>query len=115
MYEAIVFLPLIGSLIAGLFGRRMGDRPTEIMTSAFVGLAALLSWVAFMRVGLGHHDTHEVVANWFVVGDLKIDWAFRIDTLTAVMLVVVTTVSTVVHVYSIGYMAHDPHQPRFFS
>ncbi len=115
MYEAIVFLPLIGSLIAGLFGRRMGDRPTEIMTSAFVGLAALLSWVAFVRVGLGHHDTHEVVANWFVVGDLKIDWAFRIDTLTAVMLVVVTTVSTVVHVYSIGYMAHDPHQPRFFA
>ena len=115
MYDAIVFLPLIGSLIAGLFGRRMGDRPTEILTSAFVGLAALLSWVAFVRVGLGHHDTHEVVANWFVVGDLKVDWAFRIDTLTAVMLVVVTTVSTVVHVYSIGYMAHDPHQPRFFA
>ena len=115
MYDAIVFLPLIGSLIAGLYGRRLGNRSTEILTSSLLGLAAVLSWIGFIRVGLGHHDSHEVVANWFAVGDLKIDWAFRIDTLTAVMLVVVTTVSTIVHVYSIGYMAHDPHQPRFFA
>ncbi len=115
MYDAIVFLPLIGSLIAGLFGRRIGARNSEYVTSGLLGLAALLSWVAFFRVGLGHHTTHEAVANWISVGDLQIDWAFRIDTLTAVMLVVVTTVSTIVHVYSIGYMAHDPHQPRFFA
>ena len=115
MYDAIVFLPLIGSLLAGFYGRQMGDRTTEILTSAMVGFAAFLSWVAFVRVGLGHHDSHEVVANWFSVGELKVDWAFRIDTLTAVMLVVVTTVSTIVHVYSIGYMAHDPNQPRFFA
>src|SRR4051812_8557028 len=100
MYDAIVFLPLIGSLIAGLFGRRIGARNSEYLTSGLLGLAALLSWVAFFRVGLGHHTIHEAVANWISVGDLQIDWAFRIDTLTAVMLVVVTTVSTIVHVYS---------------
>ena len=115
MYDAIVFLPLIGSLVAGFYGRQMGDRTTEILTSALVGFAAFLSWIAFIRVGLFHSNSHEVVANWFAVGELKIDWAFRIDTLTAVMLVVVTTVSTIVHVYSIGYMAHDPNQPRFFA
>ena len=115
MYDAIVFLPLLGSLIAGLFGRRIGDRNSEFVTTGLLGLACFLAWIAFFSVGFWHHDTHVAVANWFTVGDLSVAWAFRIDTLTAVMLIVVTTVSTIVHAYSIGYMHDDPSRPRFFS
>ena len=74
----------------------------------------LLSWIAFANVGFAHHDARIAVLPWIVSGDLKIEWALRIDTLTAVMLVVVTTISAFVHLYSIGYMAEDPHRPRFF-
>ena len=76
----------------------------------------LLSWIAFVRVGFGHQDARSAACCAFIIsGDLKVDWALRIDTLTAVMLVVVTTVSALVHLYSIGYMAEDPYRPRFFS
>src|SRR5918997_5255196 len=115
MYHAIVFLPLFGFLIAGVFGRLIGPRPSEIVTTAFVGLGALLSWVAFIQVGFGSGATRVQVAQWMASGDLVVDWAFRIDTLTAVMLVVVNTVSALVHLYSIGYMHEDPHRARFFA
>ena len=116
MYHVIVFFPLIGFLIAGLAGTLIGARNAELVTSGLVGIAAVLSWVAFFIVGFGEHATATVpVANWMTVGALRIDWAFRIDTLTVVMLVVVNTVSTLVHVYSIGYMREDPHRPRFFA
>jgi NADH-quinone oxidoreductase subunit L len=75
----------------------------------------LLSWFAFVDVGFGHHDSHVAIFSWMTSGDLKVDWALRIDTLTAVMLVVVTTISSFVHLYSVGYMADDPFRPRFFS
>jgi formate hydrogenlyase subunit 3/multisubunit Na+/H+ antiporter MnhD subunit len=74
-----------------------------------------LSWIAFVRVGFGHMDERVVLFTWMQSGDLKVDWALRIDALTAVMLVVVTTVSSLVHLYSIGYMHEDPHRPRFFA
>ncbi|GJE59713.1 NADH-quinone oxidoreductase subunit L [Methylobacterium trifolii] len=112
MYHAIVFFPLIGALIAGLFGRFLGSRPCEYVTTACLAFAALLSWGVFLE---GDHAVRVQVANWFSAGDLTVDWAFRIDTLTKVMLVVVTTVSTLVHLYSIGYMEEDPHRPRFFA
>ncbi|MFG1463615.1 NADH-quinone oxidoreductase subunit L [Xanthobacter sp. DSM 24535] len=115
MYQAIVFLPLIGFLIAGLFGRVIGARPTEIITTAFLFIACALAWVAFFQVGFGGHDAHVQVMRWIHVGDLKIDWAFRIDTMTAIMLIVVTTVSSLVHLYSIGYMHEDPSRQRFFA
>jgi NADH-quinone oxidoreductase subunit L len=115
MYSAIVFLPLIGCLIAGLFGRVIGARAAEIVTTSLLVISALLSWVAFYSVGLGGEDTRVQVMPWVVSGQMTVDWAFRIDTLTVVMLVVVTTVSALVHVYSIGYMHHDPHRPRFFA
>src|SRR3954447_15106149 len=115
MYHAIVFLPLIGFLIAGCFGRWIGVRASEIVTTAFLFVAMLLSWIAFILVGFGAGATHVQVANWMTSGELAVDWALRIDTLTAVMLVVVTTVSTLVHLYSIGYMEEDPHRPRFFA
>ena len=115
MYHAIVFLPLVGFLIAGLFGRVIGARPSEIVTTALLFVSALLSWVAFVQVGYGDGATRVQVAQWMASGDLVVDWAFRVDTLTAVMLVVVNTVSALVHLYSIGYMHEDPHRPRFFA
>ncbi len=115
MYHAIVFLPLVGFLIAGLFGRVIGPRPSEIVTTALLAVAAALSWVALFSVGFGSGGTRVQVAQWMASGDLVVDWAFRVDTLTAVMLVVVNTVSALVHLYSIGYMHEDPHRPRFFA
>ncbi|SEF91952.1 NADH-quinone oxidoreductase subunit L [Bosea lathyri] len=115
MYHAIVFLPLIGFLIAGLFGRLIGPRGSEILTTSLLVVSAVLSWVALFNVGFGSGTTRIQVATWLASGDLRVDWAFRIDTLTVVMLVVVNTVSSLVHVYSIGYMAEDPHRPRFFA
>lgn len=115
MYHAIVFLPLVGFLIVGIFGRVLGARPSEIITTALLFVAAVLSWVSFIQVGFGDGATRIQVAQWMSVGDLQVDWAFRIDTLTAMMLVVVNTVSALVHLYSIGYMHEDPHRPRFFA
>ena len=116
MYTAIVFLPLLGFLIAGVFGRSMGPRPSEIITTSLLFLSAVLSWVAFIHVGLGAGPaTTPVLGEWISSGALKIDWALRIDTLTVVMLVVVTSVSSLVHLYSIGYMHEDPSRPRFFA
>ncbi|ATQ67373.1 MULTISPECIES: NADH-quinone oxidoreductase subunit L [Methylosinus] len=116
MIQAIVFLPLIGFLIAGLFGRRIGARPSELVTTTLLVIAAGLSWMVFFDVALGHgHASAPVLANWFTSGKLSVDWALRVDTLTAVMLVVVNSVSALVHLYSIGYMHEDPHRPRFFA
>ncbi|WP_454745494.1 NADH-quinone oxidoreductase subunit L [Ciceribacter selenitireducens] len=119
IYKAIVFLPLIGALIAGLFGRQIGAKASEYITSGLMIIVAVLSWVVFINVGLGHGEGHEVikvsVLRWIQSGGIDVEWSLRIDTLTAVMLVVVNTVSTLVHIYSIGYMHHDPHRPRFFA
>src|ERR1700745_1982025 len=92
-----------------------GSRSAEAVTTVFLFAAMLLSWLAFVDVGFGHHDARVTLFPWIVVGDLKVDWALRVDTLTAVMLVVVTTISAFVHLYSIGYMEDDPYRPRFFS
>ena len=116
MYQAIVFLPLIGALIAGLGGRAIGAKASEYVTTLFLIVAALLSWVAFFSVAMGDAETVRVpVMRWMDSGAFSVEWALRIDALTAVMLVVVNTVSCLVHVYSIGYMHHDPHRPRFFA
>lgn len=115
IYTAIVFLPLLGALIAGLFGRLIGDRASEVLTTALLMTCAILSWIVFVQVGFGH-ETHKIqVARWITSGELDASWALRIDTLTAVMLVVVTTVSSLVHLYSIGYMHEDDSRPRFFA
>jgi NADH-quinone oxidoreductase subunit L len=167
MYQAIVFLPLLGCILAGiitLVGARarcpgadpghgehdtphngrsgsgavephgsfatihgsqhepetaasaaLGSRSAELITTTLLFASMVLSWIAFVRVGFGHQDTHVVIASFIPSGNLKVDWALRIDTLTAVMLVVVTTVSAFVHLYSIGYMDDDPYRPRFFA
>jgi NADH-quinone oxidoreductase subunit L len=167
MYQAIVFLPLLGALIAALIsaaGARarhpggwasvgadghahhgpddvsyaaaaqsahavdavhdtdgepeaaaVGSWAAEAVTTMLLFASMLLSWIAFVDVGLAGHDSRVALAPWMASGDLKIEWALRIDTLTVVMLVVVTTISAFVHLYSVGYMAEDPHRPRFFS
>jgi NADH-quinone oxidoreductase subunit L len=170
MYEAIVLLPLLGAVIAGvitLIGARArhpgedpppphddhaaplvpehhihgaprpqtehaeidhpslekdeiaeptaGSRAAELITTTLLGIAWVLSCFAFVDVGLNGHDVRVQLFNFITSGDLKVDWALRIDPLTVVMLVVVTTVSALVHLYSIGYMADDPHKPRFFA
>jgi NADH-quinone oxidoreductase subunit L len=91
-----------------------GSRAAELVTTALLLIAAGLSWVAFTDVGFLHHDVRITLFPWIVSGDLQVSWSLRVDTLTAVMLVVVTTVSSLVHLYSIGYMDEDPNRPRFF-
>ncbi|MDI6026987.1 NADH-quinone oxidoreductase subunit L [Corticibacterium sp. UT-5YL-CI-8] len=116
MYQAIVFLPLAGFLIVGLFGTSLGAKASEYITSGLMVVVAVLSWVAFFTVALGHTEAFTIPVLRFIdSGSLQADWALRIDTLTAVMLIVVNTVSALVHIYSIGYMHHDPHRPRFFA
>ncbi len=160
MYQAIVFLPLLGAILAGLIaiaGARArfpgegplpgeddgghasphaphaahddahahaahghepaaaGSRTAELITTTLLLISMILSWIAFVQVGFGHHDMRVPVFTWMLSGDLKVDWSLRIDTLTAVMLVVVTTISGFVHLYSIGYMEEDPYRPRFFA
>ncbi|MER8389759.1 NADH-quinone oxidoreductase subunit L [Mesorhizobium sp. M1428] len=116
MYQAIVFLPLLGFLIVGLFGTSLGAKASEYITSGFLVIAAVLSWVALFSVGFGGGEVFTVpVMRWIQSGGLEASWALRIDTLTVVMLVVVNTVSALVHIYSIGYMHHDPDRPRFFA
>ncbi|MBZ9846603.1 NADH-quinone oxidoreductase subunit L [Mesorhizobium sp. CA14] len=116
MYQAIVFLPLLGFLIVGLFGNSLGAKASEYITSGFLVIAAVLSWIAFFTVGFGHGEVFTVpVLRWIQSGGIDASWALRIDTLTVVMLIVVNTVSALVHIYSIGYMHHDPNRPRFFA
>ena len=116
MYQAIVFLPLLGFLIVGLFGTSLGAKASEYITSGFLVISAVLSWIAFFSVGFGEGEVFTVpVLRWIQSGGLDASWALRIDTLTVVMLVVVNTVSALVHIYSIGYMHHDPNRPRFFA
>jgi NADH-quinone oxidoreductase subunit L len=115
VYAAIVFMPLLGAAIAGLFGRLLGARPSELVTTGLLFASCALSIIAFNDVALEHHKYIIQIMPWIHSGDFAVDWTVRVDTITAVMLVVVTGVSSLVHLYSIGYMAEDPSRPRFFS
>jgi NADH-quinone oxidoreductase subunit L len=147
MVQAILFLPLLGALIAGLFGtkafKNLGrdadvyadhhdthgsdhahddhhghyDGPAWPMylTTGLLCIGAILSWVIFWGFLHEGHDSRVELLTWITSGTLKAPWAIRLDALTAVMLVVVNTVSALVHIYSLGYMSHDEHQPRFFA
>jgi len=113
MDVAIVALPLLGALIAGLGNRRLGDKGAQWITSGLMLISFVLSWVVFLQYD-GTARTTELFT-WFASGALEAKWAIRVDQLSAVMLVVVTTVSSMVHVYSIGYMSHDDSKPRFMA
>src|ERR1700759_5212082 len=115
MYSLIVFLPIIGSAIAGLLGRVIGARPSELVTTGLLFVSLALSVLAFNDVALQGHNYIIHILPWIHSGDFAADWTVRIDTITAVMLVVVTGVCSLVHLYSVGYMHEDPHRARFFS
>ena len=115
MATAIVLLPLLAAIITGLFGRTLGDRASQVITCGSVLIGALLSILVFKDVALDHHTQSIQLFRWIDTGPLSVDWGIRLDTLSAVMLCVVTIVSSMVHVYSIGYMAHDHSIPRFMA
>ena len=115
MEISILFLPLAASIIAGFFGRYIGDRNSEIITSVLVSISAFLSIFVLYQVIINQYEENIVIATWINSGSLDVNWSMMIDPLSAVMLVVVTSVSSLVHIYSIGYMSHDPHKPRFMA
>jgi len=115
MYQAILFLPMLGAIFAGFFGRLVGARASEVVTTALVLVTAVLSWLAFYQIAIQGQEVRIELVRFVESGALKSMWSLRIDTLTAVMLVVVTNVSGLVHLYSIGYMEDDPSRPRFFA
>ncbi|MGB7411414.1 MAG: NADH-quinone oxidoreductase subunit L [Sphingopyxis granuli] len=116
MIQAIVFLPLLAALVAGLGQRVIGNVPSKIITTGALFASCALSWPIFLSFVAGTGEASVTpVLHWVQSGALQFNWELRVDTLTAVMLVVVTTVSALVHLYSWGYMAEDPDQPRFFA
>nr|YP_011008415.1 NADH dehydrogenase subunit 5 [Syringoderma abyssicola]WBP70386.1 NADH dehydrogenase subunit 5 [Syringoderma abyssicola] len=115
MYLNIVFLPLFGSIAAGFFGRFLGGKGAGLVSILSVGLSWFLSCLAFYEVGLGGSPTYLRLMTWLESDFFHVDWAFCFDSLTVVMLFVVTFVSTLVHLYSMEYMGGDPHLPRFMS
>ena len=115
MEYTLVFLPLLGSIISGFFGRYIGDRNSEIVTSLFVSISAALSLIIFYQVIVNSYENNLIIATWMNSGLLDVNWSIKVDTLSSVMLVVVCLVSSIVHIYSIGYMSHDPHKTRFMA
>jgi NADH-quinone oxidoreductase subunit L len=117
MIQLIVFLPLLAAIVAGLGGRAIGLTASKLVTTGALFVSCILSWPIFLGFLSGNYSGGwtEPVLTWINSGDLQVNWALRVDALTAVMLVVVTTVSALVHLYSWGYMAEDPSQPRFFA
>ena len=111
----IIALPLLASIISGFFGKFIGDRNSEIVTSFLATISAVLSIVIFYEVIFNQYEDNITIATWIDSGSLNVNWSIKIDSLSAVMLVVVTSVSSLVHIYSIGYMSHDPHKPRFMA
>jgi NADH-quinone oxidoreductase subunit L len=115
MLYLILFLPLLGSFISAFFYEKIGDKTCQIITSAFIVIGAILSSIILLETIKTGKIYQYPILNWISSGSLKIHWSIYVDSLTAVMLVVVNIVSALVHIYSIGYMSHDPHKPRFMS
>lgn len=115
MEAFIVLLPLFGALLAMPISTMAGHRGAEMVTTIFVAIAALFAWVTFFKVGFGAPMETIVLFDWIHSGSFQVSWSMRLDTLTAVMLIVVTSVSALVHIYSIGYMHEDPSRARFFA
>ncbi|MFA7439507.1 MAG: NADH-quinone oxidoreductase subunit L [Sphingomonadaceae bacterium] len=115
MIQILVFLPLLAFLVSGIGNRAIGNAAAKLVTTGALFVSCALSWGVFIGLIGGAPAYDVVVLEWFRSGDLAVDWALRVDMLTGVMLVVITTVSALVHLYSWGYMAEDPDQPRFFA
>ncbi len=115
MIYLIVLFPLIGSIISGFWGRKIGDKLSMYLTSAFLMVSMVLGWIKFFQISQNHIDTISPLFSWIEIGEFSVSWSIRYDMLTSVMIIVITTVSAMVHIYSIGYMAHDKSKPRFMS
>ena len=115
MYLSIIFLPLLGAFIAGFFGRFLGKQGAILITTTLVFLSSIFSFLVFYEVVLCHSVCSFKLFTWMESNSLIISWGFLFDSLTATMLIVVTFVSSLVHLYSAGYMSEDPHLPRFMS
>ena len=115
MYLAILGLPILGSIISGFFGRKVGVSGAQIITCTCVIMTTLLALLAFIEVGLNKIPVKIHLFRWIDAEYLNVSWAFNFDSLTVSMLIPVLIISSLVHVYSVGYMSHDPHNQRFFS
>ena len=115
MEYLILFLPLLASIISGFFGKLIGDKASQIITSMFVSISAILSFFVFYKVITVGYSNNLIIATWINSGTLNVNWSINIDALSSVMLVVVNLISALVHIYSIGYMSHDPHKARFMA
>ncbi len=111
----ILFLPLLAAFISGFFGKFIGHRGSEITTSLFVSISAIFSFYIFYKVLTLNYQNNLLIASWIHSGSLIINWSIKIDAVSSVMLVVVTFISSLVHIYSIGYMSKDPHKSRFMA
>ena len=115
MYLAIIVLPLLGSIVAGFFGRKVGVTGAQLITSLCVIITTFLAIVTFFEVGLNNIPVSLELFRWIDSESLNVSWGFHFDSLTVSMLIPVLIVSSLVHIYSIGYMSNDPHNQRFFS
>jgi NADH-ubiquinone oxidoreductase chain 5 len=115
MYLALIILPLLGSIVSGFFGRKIGVTGARIITCSCVITVTILAIIAFLEIGLNQSTVKIELFRWIDAEALNIKWAFNFDSLTVSMLIPVLIVSSLVHIYSIGYMSHDPHNQRFFS
>jgi len=115
MEYAIVFLPLVGSLISGFLGKKINDRYCQFLVSFLVAISGILSVFLFYKVLTQDYSSNKLIFNWITSGNLNVNWSIKIDSLTSVMLIVVSLISSIIHFYSIGYMSHDPHKSRFMS
>nr|YP_009642651.1 NADH dehydrogenase subunit 5 [Phlyctis petraea]QCI56403.1 NADH dehydrogenase subunit 5 [Phlyctis petraea] len=115
MYLALITLPLLGSIVSGFFGRKIGVRGSQLITCSTIVITTLLSVIAFLEVGLNNIPVTFYLFRWIDSESLNVFWGFNFDSLTVSMLIPVLIVSSLVHLYSIEYMSHDPHNQRFFS
>ena len=115
MEYIIVFLPLISSLISGFFGKQIGIKFSQILASTLIAISAILSIIILYLVLTENYSNNKLIFNWVTSGNFNVNWSINIDPLSSVMLVVVSLISSLIHFYSIGYMEHDPHKPRFMA
>lgn len=115
MYLSIIILPLLGSIVSGFFGRKVGVRGAQIITCSCVIVTTILALLAFVEVGFNNIPVTINLFRWIDSEWFNIIWGFQFDALTVSMLIPVLIISSLVHIYSIGYMSGDPHQQRFFS
>ena len=115
MYLSIIFLPLLGSIVSGFFGRKSGITGSHIISSSSVVITTILAIIAFFEIGFNNNTVSISLFEWLVSESFNIVWNFQFDSLTVSMLIPVLVISSLVHIYSIGYMSSDPHNQRFFS